>query len=225
LLFLSCLIINGRALEASSFSSAEDFKIPSQNGTITFNTTGTFEEAQLESSCWRFTNLKFTDFPQQEKLNLTVSAQNSHVTIMSYLFIPSNASLSSLRIRYTVEGQGTQTFNFGAIPKGGIWNVVVNGVYLGREDKWTLSEKSTVIVNGVATGSNVSIVYYTYPDFYVALSSRSFYERNSVAVNTAIALAASVALAAAVAAKTNSKKPRNETPNPPKNKIKRQENQ
>jgi hypothetical protein len=144
---------------------------------------------------------------------------------MSYLFIPSNASLSSLRIRYTVEGQGTQTFNFGAIPKGGIWNVVVNGVYLGREDKWTLSEKSTVIVNGVATGSNVSIVYYTYPDFYVALSNRSFYERNSVAINTAIALAASVALAAAVAAKTNWKKPKNEPPNPPKNKIKRQENQ
>ncbi len=177
---------------------ADTFEIPAQSGTISFEANGTFEEAHLESGAWEFVNLWFRDFPQQEKLNLTVAAKDSDVTITSYRLVRSNTSLGNMRIRYTVVGQGKQTFNFGAIPKSGIWNVVIDGVFLGQENGWTVSDQGTVTVTGAASQSNVSIIYYIYPDSFVALLEKPFLERNSVAIATAIALTATAVLAITV---------------------------
>ena len=69
---------------------ADTFEIPAQSGTISFAANGTFEEAHMESGAWEFVNLWFRDFPQQEKLNLTVTAEDSDVTVTSYRLVRSN---------------------------------------------------------------------------------------------------------------------------------------
>jgi hypothetical protein len=191
-------MINAQAQNQLGPTLAGTFEIPAQNGKIVFSTDGTFQGARLENDAWEFVNLKFRDFPQQEKLNLTITAQNSNVTITSYRSVRSNTTLGNIRIRYTVVGQGKQTFNFGDIPQSGFWSAVFDGVYPGQEDRWSVSAQGTVTVTGAASHSNVSIIYYTYPDSFVALSEKPFFERNSVAIATAIALTATVVLAVAV---------------------------
>ena len=198
MLYLCCSIFNAQAQNQYGLTLADTFDIPAQNGKIVFSTNGTFEGARLENDAWEFVNLGFRDFPQQEKLNLTVTAQNSDVTITSYRSVRSNTTMGNMRIRYTVLGQGKQTFNFGAIPQGGMWSAVLDGVFLGQEDRWSVSAQGTVTVTGAASRSNVSIIYYIYPDSFVALSEKPFFERNSVAITTAIVLTATAVLAVAV---------------------------
>jgi len=197
LLFLFCSIYKVQATNELTLISNEKFEIPTQNGTIKFAANGTYEDAHLESDKWIFINLQFLDFPQQEKRNLTVSAQNCDLEITSYRSVTSNTTLGSIRLRYAVVGQGTQSFNFGNIPEGGIWNVVIDNVFVGQEDGWTVSAKTVVIVTSAESNSNVSIIYYTYPNSFVTLQNQSFLERNSIAIATTITLAITIVLAIA----------------------------
>jgi hypothetical protein len=195
LLSLNCSTCKAQATGESVLISIEDFKIPSQNGTIRFTANSTYEDAFLEQDSWRFTNLQFTNFTQQPKLNLTASAKNCDVEITSYRYVTSNTSLGNIRLRYTVAGQGTQTFNFDTVPKDGYWNVIIDGVYVGQKDGWTVSDNKTITVTGSASHSNVSIIYYIYPASFVNLSNQSFLEKNSVAIATALALTVTVIIA------------------------------
>lgn len=188
----SCLINTLHASGQLYLLREAKFEIPAQNSTITFAVNGTYQEAHIESDIWTFVNLQFDGSQQQEKLNFTASAKNCDLTISSYRFTKSNTTLGSLRLRYTVVGHGIQSFNFGALPADGLWSVVINGVFVGQEDGWTVSDETSVIVTGAMSNSNVSIIYYTYPDSFVSIANQSFLERNSVLIATAITLTLTV---------------------------------
>ncbi len=198
-IFLSLTIYGANAQEATQIAPSDKFEIPNGNGTIRFAVNATAGKVQLQSDSWVFENLKIGNFSQfQQNLNLTASVKNSNILITAYTYARSNTSLGTLRLRYTVEGNGVQTFNFGPLPKGGIWNVVVGAVFLGQKDGWTVSKEGTVTVTWAQSGSNISIIYYVFPDFYVQTINQSFYQRNSVAVNTAIILIVIVVIAVLV---------------------------
>jgi hypothetical protein len=169
-----------------------DIQFPLQRGTIRLNIpNATLEKAVSQSDAWAFLNLQS---PNQKKLNLTVSVENCNATITLFRNSRSNTTMGIIQVRYTIDGPGKQTFNFGDIPKRGIWNVVFGTDYMGQEDGWTVSN-GTVTVTGASTRFNVSIIYYVYPDFFEEIYSKPFLEQNSVAITTGIIVATTVAIA------------------------------
>jgi hypothetical protein len=182
----------------TSFKPTEKFSIPDYNGSISFGIEGTYTQANLENGMWNFINLRFNTNPQQESLNLKASAHDSNITISLYRAVRSNTSLGSIRLRYTVEGEGKQSFNFGTIPEGGIWNVIFDSVFRGQYDGWNVSDEGTVIIDGAVSNANVTIIYYIYPDFFVQILDQPFYIRHSVAIATGIIIVFTVAIALSI---------------------------
>ncbi len=191
------------------FETNDAFSIPQYNGVISFAGGGTYEQATLQNDSWTFVNLYLNSMLTPEKLNLTASAQNSNIAITLYRTY--NTTFGGVNLRYIVEGAGTQTFNFGEVPKLGEWSVVINGVYIGVNDGWTISPNSTVTLT--AAKGNVSIAYYTLPDSFgnPRPSSQSFFEQHSVIITTAAILSATIVVAVAIWG-INRKKQETKTP-------------
>ena len=190
------LCVCAQAQPVIAFKSNDAFAIPDLKGVVRFSTNGTYEHASLENGSWRFVNLSLNNSFGLQRLNLTVSAENSDVTILSYRTF--NISLNGVSLRYNVSGQGKQAFNFGEIPKVGEWSVAFNGVFMGLNDGWTVSSDQTITV--MAKTVNVSIAYYTLPDVFgdAADSNTPLYQRHSVAIGTAVAVAFTAAFAVAI---------------------------
>jgi hypothetical protein len=169
-----------------------DLQFPTQKGSIRLDIpNATLDKAISKDGAWEFLNLQS---PNQRKLNLTVSVENCNATIRLYRNSRSNTTMGIIQIRYTVDGPGKQTFNFGDIPKRGIWNVVFGTDYMGQEDGWTISN-GTVTVTGASTIFNISIIYYVYPTFFEEIYTKPFLEQNSVAITTGIIIAATITIA------------------------------
>jgi hypothetical protein len=184
-----------------AFTVSDKFRIPgtSSPSTISFSINGTYTQASIENGAWKFVGLSFRNSTQQGKLNLTVSAQDSNLTITSYrASTASNTTMGNVRINYIVEGNGTQAFNFGTIPKGGYWNVIFHRVYIGQHEGWDVSPDGTVTVTGAASGMDVNIVYYTFPVSFVDASSQPIYVQHSVILVTGVGVFAVVALCLAI---------------------------
>ena len=180
---------NSQGQNNTSFSPENQFLIPSYNGAVSFAQNGSYSKATLENDGWAFENLQMNgSFPIQ---NFLVSAQNSNVTIFSYF--SSNNATTTLRLRYTVEGNGKQIFNFGlqSHVNGVDWTIVktVNrkNVFLTPGTDYTISSNGTIVVNG-ATG-NFSIAHYNFYNNNLLHSNLPFYEQHSVAIATSASLA------------------------------------
>ena len=191
-----CLCVFAQAQPNKAFESNDAFAIPDLKGVVRFSTNGTYGQASLENGSWRFVNLSLNSSFGLQRLNLTVSTENSDVTILSYRTF--NISLNGVSLRYNVSGQGKQAFNFGDIPKVGEWSVAFNGVFMGLNDGWTVNSDQTITV--MAKTVNVSIAYYTLPDVFgdAAVSNAPLYQRHSVAIGTAVAVVVTVAVAMAI---------------------------
>ena len=195
LFIFSYIYPSTQAQSNTSFSPKDRFLIPSYNGAINFATNGSYSNATFESESWIFENLSINgSMPLQ---NLLVSAQNSNVTIFSYF--SSNNTITTLRLRYEVEGNGKQIFNFGQ--QGPVQNVVdwtivktVNhqNIFLTPGTDFTFSPDGTIVVNG-ATG-NFSIAHYNFYYNNLFNSNLPFYERHSVAITTSAAVAIVIVL-------------------------------
>ena len=190
-----CYIVEAQT--ETAFTPTDKFNIPGPSGpsTISFSINGTYMQASIENGAWKFVGLSFRNLTQQGKLNLTVSAQDSNVTITSYRATNATESgMGSVRISYLVEGNGTQTFNFGVTPNVGYWSVIVQRVYLPQYGGWDISSDGKVTVTGATSGVVVTIMCYTYPTSYADALSQPFYAQHSVILTVGVGVFAVVAL-------------------------------
>jgi hypothetical protein len=174
----------------TTFKPTDKFDIPAYNSTISFATGGTYERASLENNMWKFVNLRWNNTGPLE--NLTVSAQDSNVKITTYQRF--NAGTVAARLRYTVVGHGTQTFNFGFTMKEGGWTVSLNGRLMGENDGYNVSPDQTITVTGATV--NASISYFNLNAFGGTAESSNlpFYLKHRVAIATGIVVAVAVVL-------------------------------
>jgi hypothetical protein len=181
----------------TNFTPADSFHIPSHNTIISFAVNGTYANAKLRNDTWNFADLRLSGSQPLE--NLEVSAQDSNVTIVSYQVY--NTTLSSARLRVVVEGRGKQTFNIGIDVEQGEWgvhpewSVIVNGVWMGEGDGWSITLDGTLTITGLI--GNVTIVHY---GFLEAIGSengaiQSFVQKHSVAIITTVIVAITVIIA------------------------------
>jgi hypothetical protein len=188
----------------TAFEPTDQFSIPEYNSTINFNVSGTYRQASLENGRWNFTDLHLNNSAITEKLS--VSAQNSNVTITSYQ--TSNATLTSTRLRYTVLGSGTQTFNLELNRVGGEWSVTVDGVFITESEGWSLSPDKTITITGAASSSNVSIYYFIFDDALGVNggdANQSFLQQHLVLIMTAIVVAVTVVIVVVIKRRNHTK--------------------
>jgi len=198
LIFLLCTgLVSYAQTGITAFGPSDKFIVPEYNGTINFAVSGTYSSAILENNIWTFTNLDLKG--SQTLKNLEFSTQNSNVTILSY--ITSNTTgIPTVRLRYAVEGRGTQILNLGLSPQeadfeaDAEWTITVNGnVFLGQSEGWRISHDGTLTVSGPS--GNVSVVH---TDYFGNGSNLPFYEQHSVVIAIAAALAIVVVIAVGV---------------------------
>jgi hypothetical protein len=211
LLIGSQFCVGTQAQTATAFSPLDKFSIPTQNSTISFAVNGSYSQATLENSTWTFKNLKL-DLQNATFLginasdttrNLSISAENSNVTVLAYLTITNTINVDLLS--YTAEGSGTQTINLelnSTRSSPDDWSVFVsNGVFLPEGQDWTLQPDNTIEVTG-QTG-NVTVAHFTFDD---TARNLSFLLQHYLVIFIALVLVAVVAVAAVIkrkAKKTN----------------------
>jgi hypothetical protein len=199
-LSLSCFGFFAHGQSETVFTSTDKFDIPVNNSSIRFAVDGTYEQASLENGSWSFLNLRLNNSQRgAEELNLKVSAKDAKVTINSCQINNSTfggAIVKGARLRYTVVGQGIQVFDLGLDPKGGDWNVIFNGVYMGKNDGWSLSPYGTLTVTGAT--ANVTLSYYGFPVSSGGSGdgfNESILTQHSVVIITIVVVAIAVLLA------------------------------
>jgi len=190
-LLFFCVFPLVQSQDEVSFASQDRFSIPSVNGSIGFLVNGSYSSAILQNGVWSFQDLRLRG--SQTLGNLKVSAQNSNITIS--LFRSNNTFLRSSILRYSVEGQGIQTVNFGLNTSqptsSSEWSVIVDdNVFLALGDGWNLLKDNSVVVTGAS--GNVTIAYY---NFGLPPSDLPFYEQHSVAIATTAVMAVTVLVA------------------------------
>jgi hypothetical protein len=191
---------NAQAQTYVPFGPADKFVIPSYNGIVSFAVNGAYSSATFENNAWTFTNLLLNG--SQPLKNLTISTQNSNVTIVSFR-AANGTTFQSARLRYVVVGQGKQTLNLGlGAEEGGLnpnvqWSVIVNSnVFVAEGNGWTVSHDGTMVITG-ATG-NVSVIHYNFPGFYGNNgfgSDLPFYQQHSGVIVIAVTVAVTVIIA------------------------------
>jgi hypothetical protein len=217
ILSLTCPIT--QAQTNVSFTPADKFYTPENNGSIGFAVNGTYSNATIENNTWTFLNLRLNGSLPIE--NLEFSAQNCNVTIFSYQVF-NITTFDMIILSYEVNGQGKQILNLGpGSQEGGAtasadWNVAFgNGVFTGsgvltnEGDGWNLLPNGTLIVTGASENENVTILHYVFLDSFGNNSNLPFYEQHSVAIITAVAVAATVIVAVVI--KVNGRKDSSES--------------
>ena len=182
-LLLSCTCHSAQAQSDVSFTPTDKFEIPASNGVITFAFNGTYTKASLVNDTWAFVNLCLNYSQPLEKLE--VSAQNSNVTIISYLKF--NATFRGVLLSYRVEGQGKQTFNIGLPLTEGEWSVLLEDDFKGEGDGWHAAPDATLTITDAK--SAVTIWYFGFPTDFDVDDDTPFYLQHSVTIATAAALA------------------------------------
>jgi len=182
---LSPIYPNVQAQTNIPFTSADKFAIPIYNGTISFALNGSYSQATLQNDSWNFVNLRLTrSFPLQ---NFTISVLNCNITVISYS--STNITRQTRQLRYSVEGDGKQIFNFGEALTGGgqfssvDWSVITeNNVFLAEGEGWTISKTRTITVNE-PTGTYRVVDWGI---FGITGSNGPFYAQHSVAIATGV---------------------------------------
>jgi hypothetical protein len=198
---LSLTYPNTQAQTNISFTPADKFGTPENNGSIGFAVNGTCSNVTFENNTWTFTNLCLTGSQPLE--NFEISTQNSNVTIFSYLTF-NNTAFQGIQLGYAVEGKGKQVLNLGlgSEEEDWEWSVAFNGVFIGEGDGWNILRDGTLVVTG-ATG-NVSIFDFESFGNSAPSSNLPFYQQHSVAIIITVAVAATVVVAVVI--KVNSRK-------------------
>jgi hypothetical protein len=183
------------AQNGKTFSPADTFSIRELNGAIKFAVNGTYSKSTLENGTWTFENLSVNySFPIEK---FRVSTQNSNVTI--FMASASNTTFQGAFLNYTVEGQGTQTINFGVNIQDARWSVIFNEIFIAEGEGWTISPDQTLTITE-ATG-NVTLYCLSITDFFGGGRNNAnlpFYQQHSVVIVTAVAVVVMVVLAVGI---------------------------
>ena len=191
---------NTQAQTQTIFTTADTFSIPQYNSTISFAQNGSYSSATLENGSWAFKNLKldsqnlsFLGLNATQGLGeLRLSAQNSNVTIWTYISV--NYSFPVDLLSYYVEGTGNQTVNLGlntSRSSSDEWSVIVSdSVFLPLGQSWRLLPDDSVLVWG-ETG-NVTVVHFSFNTEYRNLS---FFLQHYVGLFVVLLLVATIIIA------------------------------
>jgi hypothetical protein len=171
--------------QTESFQPLDRFDDPANHSSIRFLYGGSYANASLQDGFWFFQDLRLGQTMHLDTLRISIQDCNITITSLNY----STTSFTRLRIRFMVEGQGSQTVNFGVVPSGGDWVVALNSTFPNRGEGWSAGDDGTVTVTGARSGNNVSIAYYGY---YDPTANLPFIERHSVAIWTVGVVAAVV---------------------------------
>ena len=187
---------NTQAQSGTTFTPTDKFSIPELNGSIRFSLNGSCSVATLQNGTWIFKDLRLNN--SQPLGALKISAENSNVTILSYR--ATNTSIPTLRLTYTVQGEGKQTVNLDLQQQTRVneWSVNLDGQpYVSEGNGWKLLHDDTLFITGAT--HNATITHYTYSTFDD--SNLPFYQKHSVAIITAAVVALTVTIAIVIKVK------------------------
>jgi hypothetical protein len=196
LLFLQ-FSVSAQAQTGILLATTDEFGIPENNTFIRFAVNGTYTNVAFENITWQFTDLHLNNSGNNPPLNFKASTQDSNITITACQ--RTNPNNTSLRLRYRVMGNGTQTFNFGLNLIGGYWILSINGNnYLTQDKGWRILADGSIMVIG-ATG-NVSVSYSFFaPGLGIPDDPNlPFQLKHSVGIVTAGSVAAALLIAVAI---------------------------
>jgi hypothetical protein len=205
-LLFSCLCLSVYSQSETTFTPFDKFEIAETKGSISFAVNGAYERAYLKNSTWRFVNLYLSNSQNPEKLDLEVSAENSEVVIASYTVYNSifaNETSRSARLRYNVTEPGKQVFDFGIDLRMGQWSVILNGIFLGQNQGWSISPDGKLTVTDLV--GNVTLSFYGYPSSYLdnIEGLTSTFDQHSVVITTTFASIVIATVAAAMTLRNN----------------------
>jgi len=161
-----------------AFSHADQFAIPNYNGSISFATGGSYENATLYDGTWHFAGLALNSYT----LNLSargappggivtgrdvlpylydggsfsVSAKDCNVTITGYEPLAHYYPYSGW-LNYTVTGIGEQIFDLHFPGTAFYWNITIDSEMKIQNESWTQSNNNLIKVTGAT--NNVCIHY------------------------------------------------------------------
>ena len=196
LLFLQ-FSVSAQAQTGIFLAPTDEFGIPENNTFIRFAVNGTYTNVAFENAEWQFTDLHLNNSGNNPPLDFKASTQDSNITITACQ--RTNPNNTSLRLRYRVMGNGTQTFNFGLNLSGGYWILSINGNnYLTENKGWRILADGSIMVIG-ATG-NVSVSYSFFaPGLGVPDDPNlPFQLKHSVGIVTAGSVVAALVIAVAI---------------------------
>jgi len=188
----------------NTFTPADKFSIPSQNGTVSFAVDGTYSNATLRNDVWSFTDLWLNGSQSLGKLE--VSTKDSDIIIFSHLTFDTLRKISVHT--YFSEGQGTQTLNIGiegGESRGGLyleWSVIVDETFIAQGDRWNITPEGTLTLSGL-TG-NITVLYFSLGE-EGSNENLTFIQQHSVVIFTAVAVVITIFVTIIVRART--KKP------------------
>ncbi len=189
------------AQSTTAFTTADKFAIPELNGSISFVYNGTYSSATLQNNTWFFRDLTLND--SVVRGNLSISSENSNVTIYSFYSDQLNAIFNRYGyLRYWADGAGTQTINLNLKTTrqtdSSEWGIVnPSGVFLTEGHEWLLLPGNTITVLG-RTG-NITVAHYGFAP--TVDSNQPFYIQHSVALMTIGVVAATLAAAGLISFK------------------------
>ena len=192
---LTCFCV--QAQSEITFFPTDKFDIPDYNGSVSFASGGTYEFADLKNGVWSFVNLQLNNSFRLETFN--VSAIDSELTVLSIQVFDDDLGAF---LSYTVVGAGEQTFNFGVDAVGGEWSVTFDDVFIAETSGWRFLPDNTLSITGAT--SNVTLLYFVFPDFGGDDSDKSFIEQHLVFITTG-AIVVVIVAAAVLIKRTNQK--------------------
>jgi len=176
------------------------FPIPALNSSVNFAANNDYSNAILEDNMWRFTDLCIDNSLPFE--HFEVLAQNTDLTVFSCDTVRT-LEFQSIRLDYTVDGEGKQVLSFGAFPEEGgrvMWSVKCGDVFLTEDVDWSVSNDNKTITVNNAHG-NVRVIRYYFSDSFDK-PDLTLIERHSVTIVIGVTLAVILAIAVFVNLKT-----------------------
>jgi len=179
ILFFQLPFFNVLAQNEITFYPNDNFDIPENNSTLSFSSGGSYEMASLDNGVWNFVNFQLNDGFNLE--TFSVSATDSNVTILAIQVFDDDLGAF---LTYTVVGVGEQTFNFGVDAIGGDWSVTFDDVFIAETSGWHLLPDNTLSITGAT--SNVTLLYFVFPDFAGDDSDKSFFDQHLVSISITV---------------------------------------
>ena len=197
---------NYQDIQAKEMFSTEDrFEFPENNGVLQFANVGEYDSAKYENSFWKFENLRLNyslgtravPFSSQE-FSFDISVKDSSVTIFSCRNYNSTFGAMPVKgawIGYNTVNKGTQSFDLGFETWEGEYSVVLEDIFLGKGDGWSVSSEGIVTITGL-TG-NITLFFWGHPEPYIdtQVNSSSFLEQHYVIISIGIVVFATCSVA------------------------------
>jgi hypothetical protein len=137
------------------FSSATQFVIPSLNGSVSFDSGGSYARASLDNKTWNFEGFFFnvgtSALPNTNGVRFSVSVENCNVTV-THIDVLNVVPPFPGELDYIVAGVGSQSFNLHySNPNLVAWRVFIDGTEKSENDGWLVSADGTITVNGATS--------------------------------------------------------------------------